>query len=138
MDLLTNSYRRFLQGDETGLEEIVHSCRDGLMLYLNGFVNDLCVAEELTEETFVKLVVKRPKFSGDSAFRTWLYAIGANLTRDHLRKRKMTLVSLEDCAEIRDGVQELEKACIHREEERQLHRVMEKLKPEYRQVLWLS
>ena len=75
MDSGMDSYRRFLSGDNSGLEEIICVYKDGLILYLHGVVNDLQLAEELTENTFVKLVVKRPRFSQQSAFKTWLYTI---------------------------------------------------------------
>ena len=32
----TDPYRRFLQGDETGLVQIIETYKDGLILYLNG------------------------------------------------------------------------------------------------------
>ena len=50
MDNGASSYRRFLDGDDKGLGEIVRDYKDGLMLYLNSFVNNICVAEELMEE----------------------------------------------------------------------------------------
>ena len=57
MDSGINSYRRFLSGDNSGLEEIICMYKDGLILYLHGVVNDLHLAEELTEETFVNMAV---------------------------------------------------------------------------------
>lgn len=62
MDNGASSYRRFLEGDENGIVEIIRDYKDGLILYLNGFTRNVCIAEELMEETFVKLVVKKPKF----------------------------------------------------------------------------
>ena len=44
MDNGASSYRRFLDGDNKGLSEIVRDYKDGLMLYLNGFVNNISVA----------------------------------------------------------------------------------------------
>jgi mRNA degradation ribonuclease J1/J2 len=57
MDNGACSYRRFLDGDDTGLSEIVKDYKDGLTLYLNGIVSNIFVAEELMEET--KRVVKK-------------------------------------------------------------------------------
>lgn len=137
MDSMTDSYRRFLAGDESGLSEIIHACKDGLILYLNCHVRDLALAEELTEETFVKLVLKRPHFSGRSAFKTWLYAIARNLAMDHLRHARTADASTEDCRELADEKAHLEQTYLQQEQKLQLHAAMEKLKPEYRQVLWL-
>ena len=49
MDNGASSYRRFLDGDDKGLEEIVRDYRDGLILYLNGVVNNISVEEEFME-----------------------------------------------------------------------------------------
>lgn len=76
MDSGADSYRRFLDGDDEGLAEIVREYKDGLILYLNCYVNNLYIAEELTEDTFFRLITRKPKFSGKSTFKSWLYAIG--------------------------------------------------------------
>ncbi len=138
MDSGIDSYCRFLSGDNSGLEEIICSFKDGLILYLNGYVNDLGVAEELTEETFVKLVVKRPRFSQQSAFKTWLYTIGRNVTIDYLRRSKKAELPLDDCLQICDEEAGLERSYIRQEDKIILHQCMKQLKQEYRQVLWLA
>lgn len=133
-----DSYRRFLQGDDNGLAEIICTYKDGLIFYLNGFVNDLNAAEELTEETFVKLVMKRPHFLQNSAFKTWLYTIGRNTAIDYLRRGKKTEVPLEDCPQLCAEEVSLEQSYIRQENKIMLHRCMKRLKPEYQQVLWLA
>ena len=60
MDRGTESYRRFLAGEEDGLVEIIRDYKDGLILYLNSFVNNIHTAEDLAEDTFVRLAVKKP------------------------------------------------------------------------------
>ncbi len=82
MDNGASSYRRFLDGDDNGIIEIVNNYKDGLILYLNGYVNNIFIAEELTEDTFFRLITKKPKFSGKSTFKSWLYAIGRNIAVD--------------------------------------------------------
>ena len=42
-----SSYRRFLDGDDEGLFEIVRDYRDGMLLYVNGIVGNIFVAEEV-------------------------------------------------------------------------------------------
>ena len=130
-------YERFLQGDTGALEDIIRAYRDGLVFYLHGIVGDLRLAEELTEDVFVKLVVKRPRFSGRSTFKTWLYTVGRNVARDHMRRCKHRDVALDDCMELSDEEKDLERSYIGREEQILIHRAMGKLKPEYRQILWL-
>ena len=61
MDHGEKSYRRYLDGDNDGLKEIVETYFDGLMLYLNLFVRNLSKAEELAEKTLFQLISKRPE-----------------------------------------------------------------------------
>ena len=129
-------YNRFLNGDSDCLAQIIGAYKDGLMIYLNGYVCDISLAEELTEETFVKLVLKRPRFSGDSAFKTWLYTIARHVAIDFLRRRRQN-VSTEECMELVDQQANLEREFLKQEQKIQLHDAMKQLKPEYRQVLWL-
>ena len=94
MDNGASSYRRFLSGDNDALVEIIRDYKDGLMYFLNGFVNDLTVAEELMEDTFVRLYTKKPRYSEKSSFKTWLYGIGRNVAREYLhRERKSRNIS---------------------------------------------
>ena len=138
MDNGAESYRRFLQGDDTAFVEIIRDYKDGLILYLNGFVNNILTAEELTEDVFFKLVTKKPRFNEKSSFKTWLYTIGRNTAVDYLRRNsKQKEVSAEEIREIEDERLSLEQSYIKQERLLLIHRTLEKLKPEYKQVLWL-
>lgn len=138
MDNGASSYRRFLDGDDNGLAEIIRDYNDGLTLYISSFVGDLSAADELSEDTFVKLGVKKPHFSGRSSFKTWLYAIGRNVALDYVRKAaKHGSVPLDECAELAEA-EALEQRFLKEEQKILLHKAMRGLKPEYRQVLWLT
>ena len=138
MDNGAGSYRRFLAGDDEGLYEIICQYRTGLMLYLNSFVQNIRTAEELTEDTFSELAIKCPKYSGKSSFKTWLYAIGRNITAKYLRKHtKFDIVPLESQEYIADE-ESLEGNYIKTEQKRAVHHALHNLKTEYRQVLYLS
>ena len=137
MDNGASSYRRFLDGDENGFVELVRDYKDGLILYINSFVGSLGVAEELAEDSFVKLGIKKPHFSGNASFKTWLYAVGRNVALDYIRKQaRHPTLPLDECSEAA-GEELLESAYIRDERRIVIHRAMNKLKPEYRQVLWL-
>lgn len=138
MDNGNASYRRFLDGDDSGIYELVRDYKDGLTLYLHGICGDVMLAEELMEDTFAKLAIKKPVFKGKSSFKTWLYSIGRNVALDHIRREtKRQHVSIDECTETSDGVESLEISYIKEERRILLHRVMASLNPDYRQVLWL-
>ena len=141
MDKGTENYRRFLTGDENGLEEIVKEYKDGLILYLNSFIKNIHISEELMEDTFVKLVIKKPKLDENRAFKTWLYKVARNLAIDYLRKNsrmKKSDVSDEELTAIVADKEDLEQNYIRKEEKILLHKSISNLSENYRQVLYLS
>lgn len=136
MDNGASSYRRFLDGDDKGIAEIVGAYKDGLILYLNNYVNNFWIAEELTEDTFFRLITKKPRFSEKSTFKSWLYAIGRNVAVDHIRRDKK-ITPIEDLEKYLSDGESMEQAYIAEERKIALHKALAKLTPEYRQVLWL-
>ena len=118
MDPAVKDYQLFLSGDPEGLSAIIRDYKDGLILYLNGIVQNVAVAEDLTEDVFVKLIVKRPKFSADSSFKTWLYTIGRNMAISYLRRNKQFHIPLENCPELTNEEMNLERQYIQKEEQR--------------------
>ncbi|MDE6728665.1 MAG: RNA polymerase sigma factor [Oscillospiraceae bacterium] len=137
MDNGESSYRRFLSGDDQGLVEIIRIYKDGLIFFLNGFTHDILAAEELCEDTFVKLAVNKPQFDGRSSFKTFLYTIARNTALDWKRTHKHHL-SIDEAGEIDSGKRSLEEEYLREEQKIAVHRAMEKLKSNYRQVLWLT
>lgn len=133
-----SSYHRFLAGDDEGLHEIICEYRTGLILYLNSFVQNIHTAEELTEDTFAELAIRCPKYSEKSMFKTWLYAIGRNVTAKYLREcTKLSIVPLESQEHLSDE-KNIENNYIKSEQKRIVHKALHSLKSEYRQVLYLS
>ncbi len=138
MDNGASSYRRFLDGDDKGIAEIVGDYKDGLILYLNGYVNNIFTAEELTEDTFFRLITKKPRYSGKSSFKSWLYAIGRNVAIDHIRHNSRLLSTpIEDMENYLSEEQDLELSYIKEERKIIVHRALSELAADYRTILWL-
>lgn len=128
MDNGACSYRRFLDGDDKGLVELVGEYKDGLILFLNGYVNNISVAEELTEETFFRLITKKPRYSGKSTFKSWLYAIGRNTAIDYIRHRsKMHDTPFDDMENLLSTEHDLEHSYIKEERKIVVHRALSNL-----------
>ena len=99
MDKGGEYYSRYLDGDDEGLVLIVRDYKDGLILYLYGICKNIHTAEDLCEDTFVRLVTKRPKYTGKASFKTWLYTIGRNAAYDELRRSR---AEIPRCAVLSD------------------------------------
>ena len=48
-----DSYRRYLDGDDDGMVELIRLYRDGLILYLTSITGDIHMAEAAAEDAFV-------------------------------------------------------------------------------------
>ena len=137
MDNGGSSYRRYLDGDDEGMRDLIELYYDSLTLYLNSYLQNLPDAEELAELTFVTLVTKRPVYDGRSSFKTFLYSIGRHITIDHMRKESRTAAMPIGESEPPSG-EDIERDYIREEQKRALYRAMGRLKAEYRQILWLT
>lgn len=138
MDHGAEHYSRFLAGDDGGIVEIIKNHKDGLILFLNRYVNNIYTAEELAEDTFFKLVTRKPRFRGNSSFKTWLYAIGRNVAVDHMRRVGQNAgYSDEELAQFHRDEDELERAYLREERKILVHRALARIGPERGKALYL-
>lgn len=59
-----------------------------LFFFLLRFVNDRAAADDLFQETFLQVHKSAATFDIEKRFKPWLFTIGANKARDHLRRNK--------------------------------------------------
>ncbi len=139
MDFGADSYKRFLKGDNNAIAEIIEDYRAGLEYFLLSIVNNEDIAEEITQDTFCFLFIKKPKFKAKSSFKTWLYTIGKNKAYRYLKKTQK-YVSLDDNSEnfISNEKMTMEEKYFQDLEKLNILEVMGKLKKEYREILWLT
>ena len=139
MDNGANLYERFLGGDSGAFEMLVDEYKYGLTLYLNSIVGNIFTAEELMEESFFRLIDKRPHFSGKSSFKTFLYAIGRNAAAEYLRKnRRSSPHPIEAHENELIELGSVEAAVIRDEWHRAVRRAMDKLNDEQKQAVYLT
>jgi RNA polymerase sigma-70 factor (ECF subfamily) len=62
-------------------------------------VSNVAEAEDLTQEAFLQLHRKIATFRGDSAFSTWLHRLAINVVLMHLRKKGLSVISLDEAME---------------------------------------
>ena len=137
MDNATTNYRRFFNGDEQSFTQIVEEYKNCLTLYINSYVSNIFVAEDLMEETFFKILIKKPKFNEKSSFKTWLYAIARNITIDYIRKNQNITVPIEEYENYLVEELTVEQQYLIKEQKIELYNAIKNLSSEYRQVLFL-
>ena len=84
---------RFQEGDEQAYTELVNRYRDKLMTFVYRFVNDMEQAEDIIQDTMLKLYTHKHYYRNIAKFSTWIYTIAGNLAKTELRKRKSRKVT---------------------------------------------
>lgn len=87
---------RVQDGESQAYDVLVNRFKNKLYTYLFRLLGNEAVAEEYTQETFVKAYINADKYRTVARFSTWLYTIATNLVRNRIRniKRRPTTVSL--------------------------------------------
>ena len=145
-------YRRFLDGDEKGLEELISLYHHALLRFIYGYVHDFALAEDLMQEVFVQIYLRRSFKPIDGvSFKTYLYKIARNKCLNELKRRKRKReLSLEALTEknapltekLPDGVLYASENADDTLENKQrsivVHTALSRLREEYREVLFLK
>jgi RNA polymerase sigma-70 factor (ECF subfamily) len=91
--------RKAQRGDERAFSLIVRSYEVPVFNYVVRLVGDRALAEDLTQEVFIRVFQGLPKFSLRSKFTTWLFQVTKNRVLDELRaseRRPRALVAIDD------------------------------------------
>lgn len=128
-------YRRYLDGDEKSVDELMNRYETALILYITGYLHDVHEAEDLMIEVFTYLFTKRPAIR-DGGLKAYLYKAARNMALRHKGKWKISF-SLEALAEEPEGETLVEEIIQTEEQRRILHFCMEQLNSDYREVLYL-
>jgi len=74
--------------DQDAFREIVHRYERRLIAVIRRFVSDPDQAEDLAQETFLRVYQRIDQFDPSRRFGPWLFQIGVNLALDHLRRQR--------------------------------------------------
>ena len=78
----------FRSGDESALGQLYRRLAAGLLRYLERIVREPAVAEELVQETFVRVLDARERYAPEARFSTWLFHIARNLAHNELARSR--------------------------------------------------
>jgi len=91
--------RRAQRGDERAFAQILRAYETPIFNYVYRIVGDRALAEDLTQEVFVRVYQALPRFSLRCKFTTWLFQVTKNRVLDELRARERrphSVVAIED------------------------------------------
>jgi RNA polymerase sigma-70 factor (ECF subfamily) len=86
-----------LQGGRESFVVFYENFKGPIMSYLNAMLQDRGLAEELTQETFLKAYRTRDSFQPNAKVSTWLWTIAKNTAFDYFKKKKeLSLTEFEN------------------------------------------
>lgn len=91
--------RKAQRGDERAFNLIVRAYETPVFNYVLRLVGDRALAEDLTQEVFLRVYQGLPKFSLKCRFTTWLFQVTKNRVLDELRaseRRPRSVVTIDD------------------------------------------
>ena len=128
------------------LDQLIELYKHRLLRYLLFLTGKREVAEDLFQETWMRVLLRGAQYNGKARFDTWLFTIARNLVIDLSRKR--TMASLDEMTESGDDADSRPLAIAidgpspleqfqSREDCAEIAEVLLKLEPNYREVLVL-
>jgi RNA polymerase sigma-70 factor, ECF subfamily len=137
-------------GSEAAYRELLSRYERPVFSLVFRMVRDRETAEDLSQETFIKVLNNLDRYSPEFKFSSWLFKIANNLTIDHLRRRRVDTISIEGAPDAVTAesakatsiaVVSASESPLEELESRELgtaiERAIGKLRPEYRACIML-
>lgn len=126
-------------GDDNAFEQLLFRYEKQIFGYLLRFVNQKENAEDVTQETFIKVYRSLKTFDPEYKFKTWLYTVATHTAYDWLRKAKKTheLFIIDDPE---NEFETIDQASAYKELEMKENKelvdnAIQKIKPAYQTVI---
>lgn len=118
-----------------GLEKVLNEYSNKLIGFINSIVKDINASEDIMMDVFVELLVRKPEFENEKAFRAYLFKCSKNKAINFVKKNKrlceLNEETLKDTYEIEDEICDSHTKKI-------LFEAIKKLNNSYRTILYLS
>lgn len=134
------------KGDRDAFAELVELYKDKVYQVSYRMLGNAQEAEDVAQETFLRVYANIGNYDPSYKFSTWIYRIATNLSIDHLRKRKQ-VYSLDKQVEGTDGLDwhdrladqgpNPEESLLTGELQGQVQEAIESLTPKYRSIITL-
>jgi RNA polymerase sigma-70 factor (ECF subfamily) len=133
-----------LKGDQRAYRDLVARHQSTVFHIVFRIVRDKELADDLVQETFMKAFSSLKSYRAEYRFSTWLYKIAANSSIDHLRKKRIRALSLDNPVETADGqvgfeipdyTYHPEQEMVRREQAVSIEEAIESLPEKYRRVI---
>lgn len=136
---------RAKDGDQAAFAELMNRYREPVYYMLLKMIKNTDDAEDLTIEAFGKAFNRIDQYTPSYAFSTWLFKIASNNCIDHIRKKRISLTSMDHAftnengesvgMQIDGGFLDPEETFIKQQKVKAMRDIVDKLKPRYKELI---
>lgn len=131
-----SSYRRFLEGDENAFDDIFKLYRDGLTFFINRFVNNLTVSEDIAMDVFVDVLLHKKRYNFKVSLKTYLYMIGRSHALDYLKHSN--IIKTEELEDNMFGEYDMESYILSKQLSHDINNVLKSLPNDMMTAVYLT
>lgn len=131
-------YLDFLNGNDKAFEEIMRRYKDKLINFIIRYVKNFEVAEDLSQDTFVYVLINRKEYDFKYSLKTYLFLIAKCRAINYINRQKRIVKFDESYIKNQEENIRVEDKLIKEEDKREVMQAFEKLKPEYQLALLLK
>jgi RNA polymerase sigma-70 factor (ECF subfamily) len=121
------------------LGEVAEELSGPLLRYLGRYVGDRDLAEDLLQETLIRITRGLPSFAGRAELKTWAFSIATRVAADHFRQpaNRVSIVEVSESPELPDSDRSVEQRLVIDEMNVCVRQVIDSLPEDYRAALVL-
>ncbi|HMD90359.1 MAG TPA: sigma-70 family RNA polymerase sigma factor [Anaerolineaceae bacterium] len=125
------------QGDRNAYGELVRRHYPGVVRVVFRMCSDTTLAEDASQEAFIRAWLNLPSYQLTAPFRSWLYRIAINVALDQLRRKQEESLEEEQVMLVKDTAAGPETSLIEKERAAMIQKAMQELPAAARSVLVL-
>lgn len=121
------------------MDDIMQEYGQDLLQLVYAYVKNQAMAEDLTQEIFVKCYQALPTYKGKSTIKTWLWRIAINHCKDYLKSwyNQKVLARTDELFSLQESKENVEQTVIQQDEDARLAENVMQLPVLYREVIYL-
>lgn len=137
---------RAKEGDQRAYAELMQRYKDSIYFMTLKMINNKDDAMDLTVETFGKAFENLDRYKPDFAFSTWLFRIATNNSIDFIRKKRLSVISMDSMVDdegddrplqIKSDSLNPEESSIKKQQSKELKDIVDKLPSRYKTLIVL-
>jgi RNA polymerase sigma-70 factor, ECF subfamily len=128
-----------IEDKELLIDEIMRRYGQEILQLVYSYVKNGAIAEDLTQEIFIKCYQHLHTYTGQSKLKTWLWRIAINHSKDYLKSwyKQKVIVSETEFTQTESNYRSIEDSVIQHEEDGELVSAVMNLPVKYREVIYL-